>query len=411
VRLYMSRQIQVLGLAGALACTLAACNSGSSSNSSSGGNSAPGLTSNSVTVATVATISGPVPGLFSGAVTGVKAYADYINSMGGINGRKLVVKVEDDAFSCAQEASQVTQALPSVFSFVGSFTLNDGCGVRALTGKSTPWLAYGFDSTLRKLPTYFSPAPNNPTGFTTGAFVWLKKHYGLTTVGQLYSATGAAATQAAELKAIEAAGIRKGYSRGVGATETDFSADVQRMKTAGVDYVVADLPPSDAKILLTEIQQANYHPKLIQDAALYGGDSLQQLGNPQLANGVVGPVGFGLFLGQNTGPGITLMNKWVKQVPGAGAADLYTVYGWSSAEMFADALKAAGQNPTQQTFVTALKGIHHFDTGGLLPVSDVGNQTPAHCWTIFQVKSGAFAALHPPNGFDCSGTYLPLVGS
>jgi ABC-type branched-subunit amino acid transport system substrate-binding protein len=407
VRPRVSKSILAFAFAGVLMAA-AACSSGSSgSGGGSGGSSAPGLTSSSVTVATVATISGPVPGLFAGAVTGVQAYADYINSQGGINGRKLIVKVDDDAFSCAQEASDVTQSLPSVFAFVGSFTLNDACGVHALTGKSTPWLAYGFGDALKSLPTYASPLPNNPTGFVNGGFKWLKQKYGVTTVGQLYSATGAAETQAAELKAIESVGIRKGYVRGVGPTETDFSADVQRMKAAGVDFVVADLPASDAKILLTEIKQANFHPKLISDVALYGADSLQQLGNPQMANGVVGPVSFGLFLGQNTGPGISLMNKWVKKVPGAGSADLYTVYGWSSAELFADALKAAGQNPTQQSLLSAVKGIHHFDTGGLLPIADVGTQTPPHCWTIFQVQNGAFAALHPSNAFDCSGSYIP----
>jgi hypothetical protein len=154
------------------------------------------------------------------------------------------------------------------------------------------------------------------------------------------------------------------------------------------------------------MKQANFHPKVISDAALYGADSLSQLGDPQLADGVLGPVGFGLFLGQQSSPGITLLNKWVKQTPGAGPPDLYTLYGWTSAELFADALKAAGQNPTQQDVLTALKGMHQFDSGGLLPVADVGNQTPGHCWDVFQVENGAFTALHPANGFDCSGTYL-----
>jgi len=402
----LSKSIRGVALATVLVAA-AACSSSSSGNGgNSGGGSGPGLTSDSITIGTVATITGPVPGLFQGAVTGVEAYANYINSQGGINGRKLVVKSLDDGFSCAQEASQVTQALPNVFAFVGSFTLNDGCGARALTNKSTPWIAYGFGDALKTLPTYFSPAPNHPTGFVTGPFAWLKQKFGLTTVGQLYSATGAAETQKAELNAINSVGIKTGYTRGIGATESDFSADVQRMKSAGVDYVEADLPPSDAKILLTEIKQANFHPKLISDAALYGADSLKQLGDPTLANGVVGPVGFGLFLSKNPAPGVALMNKWIAQVPNAGSADLYSVYGWASAELFADALKAAGTNPTQQSVLTALKGIHSFDSGGVLPTANVGSQVPGHCWVIFEAKNGGFVTMHPSTGFDCAGTYL-----
>lgn len=368
--------------------------------------SGPGVTGNSITVGTIATQTGPVPGLFKGAITGVQAYFDYVNSQGGVNGRTLTVKTGDDAFNCAQEASQVTQLLPDVFAFVGSFALTDDCGFRALSAKpNTPWIAYAFGNNLKKLPGYFSPSPN-PTGFTTGPWPYLMRTYGVSKVGFLYSASGAVATQKAEMKAMQSTGLEIAYQRGLVPTETNFSADVQRMKAAGVDYVFADIPPSNAKVLLTEIKQADFHPKLISDDALYGSDSLQQLGDPRLAEGVIGTPGFGLFLGEENAPGIRLMNEWVKKVHGSSSPDLYTVYGWASAELFVDALKAAGPKLTQQAFLGALKGIHNFDTGGLLPVVDAGAQKPSPCWLQFVIKNGQFLQAHPKSGFDCSGTYL-----
>jgi branched-chain amino acid transport system substrate-binding protein len=300
--------------------------------------------------------------------------------------------------------------LPDVFAFVGSFTLTDDCGVRALQGKpDTPWIAYGFGSDLRKLPAYFSPAPN-PTGFSTGPWPYLMKTFGVSKVGFLYSQSGAVATQKAEMKAMQSAGLTIAYQRGLAATETNYSADVQRMKGKGVDFVFADLPPQNAKVLLTEINQAGFHPKLIENDALYGADSLQQLGDPKLAEGVIGTPGFALFLGKSDAPGVQLMQEWVKKVPGATSPDLYTLYGWTSAKLFVDALKAAGKNPTQQSFLTALKGIHQFDTGGALPVVDAGAQKPTSCWLQWVIKNGQFVQAHPASGFDCSGTYL-LAGS
>ena len=81
-------------------------------------NSTTGITKNSVTVGNISIISGPVPGLFQGATYGVEAYFDYINSQGGVNGRKLYVKSFDDAFSGTQNQSETTQAVSSLFATV-----------------------------------------------------------------------------------------------------------------------------------------------------------------------------------------------------------------------------------------------------------------------------------------------------
>ena len=45
-------------------------------------------------------------GLFKGAAVGTEAYADYVNALGGIDGRKLVVDSSDDRLRrCAQQAA------------------------------------------------------------------------------------------------------------------------------------------------------------------------------------------------------------------------------------------------------------------------------------------------------------------
>ncbi len=54
-----------------------------------------GLTANSVNVGNVSILS---YGLFKGAPVGTQAYADYVNSTGGINGRKIVVDSSNDQF-------------------------------------------------------------------------------------------------------------------------------------------------------------------------------------------------------------------------------------------------------------------------------------------------------------------------
>jgi hypothetical protein len=46
--------------------------------------------------------------------------------------------------------------------------------------------------------------------------------------------------------------------------------------------------------------------------------------------------------------------------------DLFSIYGWSSAELFVQALRAAGPRATRAGLQAALRGIHKFDASGLL---------------------------------------------
>src|ERR1700729_2717589 len=51
--------------------------------------SVPGLTSTSVTVGTISTQTGTLASNFSSLIYGERAYYDYINAQGGVNGRKI----------------------------------------------------------------------------------------------------------------------------------------------------------------------------------------------------------------------------------------------------------------------------------------------------------------------------------
>jgi branched-chain amino acid transport system substrate-binding protein len=172
-----------------------------------------------------------------------------------------------------------------------------------------------------------------------------------------------------------------------------------------VDFVYGDYPPTFAKNILTEIRQQEFHPKVIYNSAMYDATAISVIGDKTLAEGVLAAPGLGLFLGEDDAPGVELMNEWVKKtVPGA-VVDIYTTFGWASAQLFVEALKAAGKDVTQEKLLAALKNIHQFDTQGLTPVADVGTNSPPHCFAVWQIKDGKYVRLHPAKGFDCSGTY------
>ena len=122
--------------------------------------STTGITPTSVTVGNVSIISGPVPGLFEGAPTGVKAYFAYINSQGGVNGRKLNVQSFDTGFSGEQNGSETQQAESSDFAMVGNFSLFDTYGCPTLAeNPAFPDVSVTLDPGTNALPNDYSAQP------------------------------------------------------------------------------------------------------------------------------------------------------------------------------------------------------------------------------------------------------------
>ena len=60
--------------------------------------------------------------------------------------------------------------------------------------------------------------------------------------------------------------------------------------------------------------------------------------------------------------------------------DLYTLFGWASAELFVQALKAAGPNPTRGAVMAQLKKITSFNADGLFGGSDPAAKTLTPCF-------------------------------
>src|SRR5580700_8639037 len=71
----------------ALAAAAVLAPAGSAGAASSPG-SAPGVTANSITVGSISTQTGTLAANFSSLIYGERAYYDYINAQGGVNGRK-----------------------------------------------------------------------------------------------------------------------------------------------------------------------------------------------------------------------------------------------------------------------------------------------------------------------------------
>lgn len=372
-----------------------------------GGATDVGITGDTITVGNISTLSGPVPGLFQGAVVGAQAVAAYQNSLGGIYGRRIKVDVRDDQFDTGQNRSATIDMIGKVFAFMGSFSLYDDAAAQQIQSSGIPDVSYSLSKGRREIGNNFSVQPAFDGGAPTSGFLWFKQRFpdAITAVGTIYGDVPASkASHLAYKAAAESVGFKYIYERGVQPTESDYTADVVRMRQAGVKmvFLIATDDKTTARLAKAMQQQgfkpqvfsANYMPTVIG----LGGEAVE---------GMYGPAGSSLFGGEDAGtvPEVGLMNQWVQKVKPGYKSDVFSTYAWASGRLLFQAIQAAGPKPTRAGVLAELRKIDKFTANNLLAEAGPATKRPSTCMLMSQIKNGKYVRVDPPTGFFCLGPY------
>ena len=373
-----------------------------------------GVTSSSVTIGNIST---ETAGLFTGAVVGTKAYAAYANSQGGVNGRRIIVATYDDNFTGSGNKDGTQTAVDHDFATVGGFSLEDNFGGTVLAANpDVPNVQLSLSAYTSALVNTYSPDPIGH-GWPLGALTYFKDKFPkeITHTATLTSALPSAlATWAIERSAMEHLGYKIVYQPSVPVTQSDFTQNVVAMKDDGVKLLYMDqLPQNYASAVIKALNQQNYHPTLVIGVSAYSEALVPNSGGPAAIDGAYLEQPASLFLGEDAGtiPAVHTFLTWVQKVSPGFTPDYYTLAGWSSAELFAQALKNAGTKPTRGSELAALRKITTFSTDHLTaPISPV-NRTPAVCYILARIVNGKFQRLDDPPtsgptvGYRCDGPY------
>ncbi len=172
---------------------------------------APGVTSNSITVGTISTQTGTLASNFSSLIYGEKAYFNYINAQGGVNGRKINYKYQlDDGGN------------PTTFNQLANTLINQD-HVFAVTGVATAFFSPNL-FVESGIPTYgynvtgnWTPQPNlfaaggsveyYPAGAPEDAYVARKTQKKPSIAFVAYDVAASAAACQSEENALQAAGL------------------------------------------------------------------------------------------------------------------------------------------------------------------------------------------------------------
>ena len=365
-----------------------------------------GVTPDTIRLGNVSTLSGPVPGLFKGAVIGTNAAIAHQNSLGGIHGRRLLLEVRDDQFDTGQNRAVTIDLLDDVFAFVGSFAVYDDAAAAEVDRSGIPDVIPALSGARRKVRNNFNVAPQEDGGTPLAPFTYYSRRFPdeIDAVGTLW---GDVPISRAAQMANEAAGRSLGwnfvYSRGYAATETDFTADVIRMRQQGVELAfMAGSEPKTLARIAKAMRQQDFRVPIVTMNIGYEHQLVTLAG--EALDGMYTTMGWSMFAGEDaaTVPEVRLMNQWLRRVQPGYSPDLYSVLGWASARLLFRAMESVGPDLTRAAVNEAIRTGGSFDANGLLAPGDPGRKQPATCIVITQLRDGRFSRVDtPPTGFRC----------
>ena len=322
-----------------------------------------GITAKTVSIGNVSTL---VAGLFKGAAVGVQAYVDYVNTIGGIYGRKILVDSSDDGYSGGPNKQQTQADVQKDVAMVGGFSLEDNFGGAVLKAHpGVPNVTVSLDLATNNLPNSFSPAPA-VNGWQLGPLAYFKKNFpkDITHAAAMVAGEPSAiAKWDAEKAAMQSIGYKVVYSPTFEISQTDFNQNVIAMKGAGVKILFLEqMPQNYAAAVVQALNQQDFHPVLVLGGSTYSEALVQSAGGASAIDGSYMEQNTSLYLGEDKGslPAITAFQTWIQKASPGFKADLYTLFGWLSAELFTQALKAAGPHPSRGSILQQLQKITSF---------------------------------------------------
>ena len=339
----------------------------------------PGVTSSTVLLGGTVPLTGEAAA-FGTVGPGAKAYFDYVNAKGGVNGRKIEYRFLDDAYSPAQTV-QLTRRLveqDGVFAVFNSVGTANNLAIRDYLN-------------AQKVPQLFAADGSQSIGRSSAQYPWTMGFlmsyrgegdvYGKTIVKTRPKAKIAVLYENTELgldmltgltRAIAGKGPRVVAKQGYEFTGADVSAQVALLKASGADTLMLFATP---KFFLNGIRAAHnlgwkpqvYIASVSIEPTIMG---IARFNAPELTKGALSIA----FL-KNPNDPIWAKDKAValyrtimrRYAPSGKPTDVYNWYGMAVAWTMVETLRKAGKNLTRAGLLKAAQSLDTLANPFMLP--------------------------------------------
>jgi len=337
-----------------------------------------GVSSTSITLGMTLPMTGTASPGYNKIPGAMQAYFDYLNANGGVNGRSINLKVEDDQYVPTQAVAKTNKLIlqDKVMALISPLGTANNKAVAASVnpgrrGVPVLFVNTGFSgfTDVKKYPTTYAILPSYVMEAKIMA-EYIKDNFAGKTLGLVYQDDDFG-TDA--LKGFTQAGItfaaKVPYASG-SQSATTAAGWVQKLSAAKCDVVILFGVSSATAAGLGTAAALKYAPQWILGSV--GGDAttIKAAGVP--AGVLYNAVGasFAPATTDMTDEYVKLFSDiYAKAVPGS-AFDNNVLIGMNSAFVAAQALKAAGPNPTRASLLAAIdsKG-STFASAALLPLN------------------------------------------
>jgi ABC-type branched-subunit amino acid transport system substrate-binding protein len=339
---------------------------------------APGVTKDTITLGMTSAQSGAASPGYNKVGPAMRAYFDYINEKGGVYGRKIVLKLEDDKYVPTNAVNKVNKLIlrDKVFALVG----NLGTATHTAALKKTPIIkqqvpdlfvntGYSGFANPKKYPTTFMYLPS----YIMEAKVmskFIKDKFPGKKVGILYQdddfgKDGLAGFKAAGLSFV-AGGTQKYAS--LSQATVGLTAQMTALKTSGAEVIIIFGVTSATAVALRTAAALGYGttwgPQFIMGSVGADPTTLLTLAGATTAEArtatlrsLTGAISLS-FLPAASDTEDEYVKKFIEinTTYNKGVAwDNNVLVGMNQAMLVVQALRAAGQNPTRESLVAALK--------------------------------------------------------
>lgn len=316
-----------------------------------------GVTKDTITIGGMGPLTGPLAGLVLPALHGIEAVFEEVNDAGGIHGRKLVYKLEDDECQPSKGVGAIKKLIHEIkpFMIVGGGCSNASIAQRPeIIAAKIPWVIVA--STADKLSE-----PAHPYIFTTMSAAWMevygmlqyaldqnKKRIAVIWQGDAWgNARIAPMRQALKSKNLEAVVIEE-----VSIEPSDLTPTVLKFQAAKADAVILLLFPKAAIPYLRDAYKFGYQPLSVGGSAIVEIDVMAKgAGTPDAVKNfrAVSPAGYNA-----DDPAVA---KWKaiieKRFPGDRFSTTH-MFGISAGQFAVEALRQAGPNPTREGIIKVM---------------------------------------------------------
>lgn len=337
----------------------------------------PGVSKTEIVIGTTTPLTGPASPGYKDIAPASLAYFNYVNSKGGINGRKVKFVIKDDAYNPAQTKKVTSELILSdkvfaIFSALGTPTHSSVVADVNRRGIPDIFVNTGgvsFDNP-KKYPTTFPYFPS----YTVEAKVMASYIQGDAALNAkkkcLFYQDGEFGENATA--GFNAAGMNFATTTSYfsGQQVSPFTSQVSAMRSAGCELVVFFGVTSATAQLLGTSARAGFRPTWMLTSV--GSD-------PSILSASLGASANALLTGVYTPsflvPIQDTSNPYVSQMKAIADANnlpwnFYTYYGINTAYVLAQALKAAGPDLTRKGLINALQTkASTFRSAAVVPMS------------------------------------------